>query len=170
MVFLTGEITQESVQDCVEDLLGVLQLPDHERPEMPVLFLDTPGGCLTSTLRLVDTIRSLPLPIATYGSGLVASGGFILLMAGAEGHRYATDNAILMSHQFAAGTSGKDFELVADAQRLDLYRQLLYKQYQRYTRKSGAYIRRHLMPAHDVYMDAETALKHGVIDHVVKIA
>jgi ATP-dependent Clp protease protease subunit len=170
ILFLSGAINAESAQDLVESMIGIAMMPEGARPEYSTIYINCPGGCLYSTIKIVDTIHQMPYPVATTVSGYAASGGLFVAMAGQKGMRAATQNSMLMSHQFASGGDGYDkyHELRANFEGHERVNERLEAAYKRYTGKSLSYIRKKLMPAHDVTMTAAEAKEHGLIDHVLE--
>ena len=88
------------------------------------------------------------------------------LMAGEK--RYATQNTMLMSHQYSGGFGGKEHELEASQRRMEIVSKQLMDHYKKCTGKTEKYIRKHLLPASDVFLSAEECIKHGVIDEMIQ--
>ena len=133
------------------------------------LIINTGGGEGSAMYELIDVMKSSKVPVATIASGQAMSAGFMILMAGTKGYRYATENTLLMSHQYAMGSGGKEHELVAAIKELEITSATMLKHYRKCTGKSDTYIRKHLLPSSDVYLTPEEAVKHGVIDKIIEI-
>ena len=167
-IHLNGPIDSDSAMDVIDHLNELAHMDAEERPEDIILFINSPGGSLPHTMQIVDTMRHMPFPVVTYGSGIVMSGGFALLMAGHPGYRCCSENTLLMSHQYTTGTEGKEHELKASVREFEIISEMYMRHYRRYTKKSEAYIRKNLLPAHDVFMTADEAQKHGIVDQVIR--
>jgi ATP-dependent Clp protease protease subunit len=130
------------------------------------MYINSPGGSVTSTLAIYDTMQFLECPIATYCMGLAASGAAILLAAGAKGKRYALPNSKVMIHQPWGQIGGQitDMEIQAgeftkDRQRLN---EILAKH-------SGQPIERiALETERDRFFSAAEAKEFGLVDEVVQ--
>ena len=72
--------------------------PEPQRPEIIHLYINSPGGQVASAFHLIDTIKQSKIPVYTYGMGMIASCGVLLMMSGEKGHRYVTQNTSVMSH------------------------------------------------------------------------
>lgn len=168
-LYLDDDIDPDSVRPVIQDLTEIAMMPDHVRPDHVILFINTDGGSAASAFHLIDVMKQMPIPVATYGIGSVSSAGLLILMAGTKGLRVATDNTMLMSHQFAAGAAGKHHELVAINSGHDIMDALILKRYMNSTGKSERYVRSKMLPASDVYMTAAMAKQYGIIDQVIVI-
>jgi ATP-dependent Clp protease protease subunit len=161
-------IDHNSVGPVIEQLTEIAMMPPHAQPENTILFINSVGGRMDAACQLIDLIREIPIPVITYGTGMVASAGLMILMAGNKGTRCATDGTILMSHQYSSGSDGKHHELIAANIEHKMIDAIIMKRYKKFTGKSESYIRKNLLPANDVYLTAEQALEHGLIDQVIK--
>ena len=167
-VHLNGVLTYETGLDVVMSLQTIATTePWRIDFENIVLFVNSPGGAMHPCMQLIDTMNSIPQPIMTYGTGQCASAGTMVLMNGTKGKRVATRNTVIMSHQLATGNDGKYHEMVASEKELRILHEMMVEHYRRCTGKSRAYIEKNLLPAHDVFMTAEEAKHHGLIDHVI---
>ena len=112
IVFVDGEIDDESANAVVAQLL-FLQAVDTEKEIS--MYINSPGGSVTAGLAILDTMRMVKCPVATYCVGQAASMGAILLSAGEKGRRHALPNARVMIHQPWGGAHGKasDIEITA---------------------------------------------------------
>lgn len=166
---MNGVIDEQLSQEVVEDLLTINTLPTHMLPDHVTMFITSPGGSVYHTIRVINVMRTMRIPVATVVMGEAASGATLALMNGERGMRMAMPDAVIMSHQFATGNMGKQHELLAANVELDIVDKVLIEHYRRCTRKSERYIRKELMPPHDVYMTPETAMSHGIIDGIVEL-
>ncbi|MCA9198414.1 MAG: ATP-dependent Clp protease proteolytic subunit [Pirellulaceae bacterium] len=113
IVFLQGEIYDGNANELV---MKLLYLQSENRRKDIHFYINSPGGSVTSTLAIYDTMQILSCPVATYCVGLAASGGAVLLAGGHKGKRYALPHSKVMIHQPYGGVSGQvsDIEIQAD--------------------------------------------------------
>ena len=112
IVFVGGEVEDEMANAIVAQLL-LLQAQDAKKEVS--MYINSPGGSVTAGLAILDTMRMVKSPVATYCVGQAASMGAILLSAGEKGKRHALPNARIMIHQPWGGAQGKasDIEITA---------------------------------------------------------
>ena len=112
IVFVGGEIDDDSANAVVAQLL-FLQAQDPEKEVS--MYINSPGGSVTAGLAILDTMKMVKCPVATYCVGQAASMGAILLASGARGRRFALPHARIMVHQPWGGAQGKasDIEITA---------------------------------------------------------
>ena len=112
IVFVGGEIGDDMANAVVAQLL-FLQAQDPEKEVS--MYINSPGGSVTAGLAILDTMKMVKCPVATYCVGQAASMGAILLAAGEKGRRYALPHARIMVHQPWGGAQGKasDIEITA---------------------------------------------------------
>lgn len=103
MIFLSGEINNKSADLLTAQMLFLAQ----EDPERDILFfINSPGGSVSGALAIYDAMRFVKPDICTICSGLAASGGALLLAAGAPGRRLSLPNSRIMIHQPLGGAEG----------------------------------------------------------------
>ena len=112
IVFVGGEIDDDSANAVVAQLL-FLQAQDPKKEVS--MYINSPGGSVTAGLAILDTMKMVKCPVATYCVGQAASMGAILLASGAKGRRFALPHARIMVHQPWGGAQGKasDIEITA---------------------------------------------------------
>ena len=112
IVFVGGEIDDDSANAVVAQLL-FLQAQDSEKEVS--MYINSPGGSVTAGLAILDTMKMVKCPVATYCVGQAASMGAILLASGAKERRFALPHARIMVHQPWGGAQGKasDIEITA---------------------------------------------------------
>ena len=112
IVFVGGEIEDDMANAVVAQLL-FLQAQDPEKEVS--MYINSPGGSVTAGLAILDTMKMVKCPVATYCVGQAASMGAILLASGEKGRRYALPHARIMVHQPWGGAQGKasDIEITA---------------------------------------------------------
>ncbi len=96
IIFLQGVISNETANELV---MKLLYLQSENRRKDIHFYINSPGGSVTATLAIYDTMQILSCPVATYCVGLAASGGSILLAGGTKGKRFALPHAKVMMHQ-----------------------------------------------------------------------
>jgi len=113
IIFLQGAIHDGNANELVMKLLF---LQSENRRKDIHFYINSPGGSVTATLAIYDTMQILSCPVATYCVGLAASGGAVLLAGGTKGKRYALPHAKVMIHQPYGQVGGQvsDIEIQAD--------------------------------------------------------
>ena len=138
-----------------------------KKPKQIKLLINSPGGDLHSCFALIDTMKGSPVPIHTYGLGMIASCGLLTFIAGEKGKRFITRNTSILSHQWCWGTFGKEHELFAAVKEFDLTTKRILEHYQKCTGLSEKKIREHLLPPEDRWLTAKEAVKLGLADEIV---
>src|SRR5512146_724273 len=163
IVFLGGPIEDHTANLVIAQLLFL----EAEDPKKDIsLYINSPGGSVTATLAMVDTMNHVKPPVSTVCVGMAASGAAILLSAGAKGKRFALPNAEVMIHQPHGGAEGQatDIEITAK-QRLKLRERLnriLAKNTGQVFEKIEKDVER------DFFMTSDEAKKYGLVDQVYK--
>ena len=113
IIFLQGEIYDGNANELV---MKLLYLQSENRRKDIHFYINSPGGSVTATLAIYDTMQMISCPVATYCVGLAASGGAVLLAGGAKGKRFALPHAKVMIHQPYGGVGGQvsDIEIQAN--------------------------------------------------------
>jgi len=113
IVFLQGEIYDGNANEVV---MKLLYLQSENRRKDIHFYINSPGGSVTATMAIYDTMQILSCPVATYCVGLAASGGAVLLAGGTTGKRFALPHAKVMIHQPYGQVGGQvsDIEIQAD--------------------------------------------------------
>src|SRR5204862_5836715 len=97
----------------------MLYLQYENRNQEIHFYINSPGGSVTATLAIYDTMQFLDCPISTYCMGIAASGGAILLAAGAKGKRFALPNSKVMIHQPHGGVGGQVSDIEIQAEQIE---------------------------------------------------
>ena len=168
ILFMDKKFDQENCMPLVKMIMEYNLMPPPKRPPVIHLYINSPGGEIASAFHLIDIIKQSEIPVYTYGMGSIASCGVILMMSGEKGHRYLTQNTSIMSHQYSAGSKGKEHELYASVKQYEIVSEKLLEHYKKCTGKKKDYIRKHLLPESDIWMTPEEAVKHGIADMVVE--
>ena len=161
---LMDDITQESGKLLVEYIFDANF--SEKRPEMLNLMICSPGGDLNTAFAIIDTMRGSAIPIRTIGLGHIGSAGLMIFIAGTKGERILTPNTSILSHQFSWGSSGKSHELFATIKEFSLTEKRMMNHYVKSTGMSEEKVKELLLPAHDVWLDANEAKELGLCDLV----
>lgn len=129
------------------------------------MYINSPGGVVTSGLSVYDTMQYIKPKVATLCIGQACSMGSLLLTAGEPGMRYATPNARIMIHQPSGGAQGKVSDIEIQAQEIIALRHRLNGLYVKHTGQKLPIIEKAM--DRDNFMSAETAQKFGLLDEVV---
>ena len=162
IVFLAGVINDAS---AIEIVMKLLYLQYENRQQDIHFYISSPGGSVTSTLSIYDTMQFLECPVSTYCIGMAASGGAILLAGGSKGKRYALPHAKIMVHQPWGQVGGQvsDIEIQANEIVKDRHRlnEILAKHTGRPLEQIEAETER------DRYFSAQEAKEFGLVDDVL---
>lgn len=162
IIFLGGPIDDHTANIVIAQLL-FLESEDSKKDVF--LYINSPGGSVTSTMAIVDTMNHVRPDISTFCVGLAASGGAIILSAGKKGKRYILPNAEVMIHQPMGGVEGQATDIAITAKHILKTRDNLNKLLAKNTGKSLPQVERDV--ERDFFMDAEEAKKYGIVDEIV---
>jgi len=163
IIFVTGHIEDHMSNLVVAQLLFL----EAEDPKKDIyMYINSPGGSVTSTLAMIDTMNHIKPDVATVCVGMAASGGALLLSQGAKGKRFALPNAEVMIHQPLGGAQGQASDIEITARHIIATRDRLNKMLAKATGKPMAQIEKDV--DRDFFMLAEDAKKYGIIDQVYK--
>jgi ATP-dependent Clp protease protease subunit len=162
IIFLTGQIW-DGLADLVIKQLLYLQYENKSRDIH--LYINSPGGSLTATLAMYDTMQFIEAPINTYCMGLAASGAAVLLAAGTKGKRYCLPNSKVMIHQPAGYVGGQVSDIEIQAQEILKERERLNEILARHTGQSIQTIAKET--DRDRYYHAGEAKSFGLVDEVL---
>lgn len=162
IVFLAGPIDDNVANIIIAQLL-FLQSEDGKKDIS--LYINSPGGSVTSTLAIVDTMNHIRPDVSTFCVGMAASGAAIILSAGKKGKRFILPNAEVMIHQPLGGVEGQATDIAITAKHILKTRDNLNKILSKNTGKPLAQIEKDV--ERDFFMDAEEAKKYGVIDEII---
>lgn len=162
IIFLGGPIDDHTANIVIAQLLFL----ESEDPKKDIfLYVNSPGGSVTATMAIVDTMNHIRPDINTFCVGLAASGGAIILSAGKKGKRYILPNAEVMIHQPAGGVEGQATDIAITAKHILKTRDTLNKLLAKNTSKPLSQIEKDV--ERDFFMDAEEAKAYGIIDEIV---
>ena len=162
IVFLGSEINDQVANVIIAQMLHL----ESEDPEKDIfLYINSPGGMITATLAIYDTIQYVKPDVCTICIGQAASGGAVLLTAGTKGKRSALPNSRILIHQPHGGASGQAVDIDIQAKEILRNRQLLDEIMAYHTGKSIEQISHDT--DRDFIMTADQAKEYGIIDEVV---
>lgn len=161
IVFLGGPIDDDVANLVIAQLLFL----EAEDPKKDIsLYINSPGGSVTATLAMIDTMNHVKPAVSTVCVGMAASGAAILLSAGEKGKRYALPNAEVMIHQPHGGAEGQATDIEITAKQILKLRERLNKILSKNTGQSLAKVEKDV--ERDFFMTADEAKKYGLVDKV----
>ena len=168
-IFITEPITLESATRICKQLFLIEErnklLDDYVKPINMVI--NSPGGCLHSSLMITDVMDIIKTPVHTFAFGMVASGAFIIYMNGERGHRSATKNTRFLSHRFSITISGNHADLMSFKREIDDTHTMMINHYQKCTNMTKKQIEDILLTEHDAYLSANECKKYKIVDKIV---
>jgi ATP-dependent Clp protease, protease subunit len=155
------------INDDVANLITAqLLFLESEDPEKEISFyIHSPGGSVTATLAIYDTMQFIRPPVSTLCMGQAASGGAVLLATGAKGKRYALPHSRIMIHQPHGGLQGQASDLEIHAREVLRQREELNNIMARHTGQNLRKIEKDM--DRDLFMSPAEAVEYGLIDEVI---
>ena len=155
------------INDDVANLITAqLLFLESEDPEKEISFyIHSPGGSVTATLAIYDTMQFIRPPVSTLCLGQAASGGAVLLASGAKGKRYALPHSRIMIHQPHGGLQGQATDLEIHAREVLRQREELNNIMARHTGQNLRKIEKDM--DRDLFMSPAEAVEYGLIDEVI---
>jgi ATP-dependent Clp protease, protease subunit len=163
IIFLGTPINDEISNLVIAQLL-FLESEEHKEISM---YINSPGGIVSSGLAIYDTMQYIKSPVSTLCVGQAASMAAVLLAAGAAGKRYALPNARIMLHQGSAGFSGSMPDIDIQAKEIARVRAMMNEILARHTHQAVDKIVADT--DRDFYLSAPEAVEYGVIDQVMNL-
>lgn len=162
IVFVTGEVEDYMASLVVAQLLFL----ESENPDKDIfMYINSPGGVVTSGLSMYDTMQYIKPDVNTLCIGQACSMGSLLLAAGAAGKRFSTPNSRIMIHQPSGGARGQAADIEIQAKEILDLRRRLNNIYVQHTGQKLPAVEKAM--DRDNFMDPETAKKFGLIDEIV---
>ena len=162
IVFIGMDIDDHMANLVMAQLLHL----ESENPEKDInIYINSPGGNVTSTLAIYDTIRYVRCDVSTVCIGQAASGAAVLLAAGAKGKRYATPHSRILLHQPHGGAQGQAIDVDIQAKEILRNREVLDKILAEHSGQPADRI--HKDTDRDFIMVPEKAVEYGLIDEVI---
>lgn len=163
IIMLNGEVNDASASLIVAQLLFL----ESEDPDKDIyLYINSPGGSITSGMAIYDTMNYIKPDVATICMGMAASMGSFLLSSGAKGKRYALPNAEIMVHQPLGGFQGQATDFDIHARRILKIKENLNKILSKNTGKPLDEIKKDV--ERDNFMEAKEACEYGLVDKVIE--
>ena len=162
IVFVGGEIDDDTANAIVAQLL-FLQAQDAEKEVS--MYINSPGGSVTAGLAILDTMKMVKCPVATYCVGQAASMGAVLLASGEKGRRFALPHARIMVHQPWGGAQGKASDIEITAREILRLKEMLNGILAEAAGKTLEAVTNDTDRDH--FMSAEEAKSWGIVDKVM---
>lgn len=163
IVFVSGVVNDAMATLVVAQLLYL----ESDNPKKEIsMYINSPGGIVTSGLSIYDTIQYVSPSVSTLVVGQAASMGSLLLAAGEKGMRYALPNSRIMLHQPSGGFQGQAADVSIHAKEILQLNNRLNKIYAKHTGQSQKKVAETL--DRDNFMTPEEAKKWGIVDHIVE--
>ncbi len=163
VVFVIGPIDDYMANLIVAQLLFL----ESENPDKDVhLYINSPGGIITSGLSILDTMRFIKPDVSTMCLGQAASMGAVLLAAGAKGKRFALPHSRVMIHQPSGGAQGQATDIEIQAREILYMRERLNQVMAECTGQAIDKISRDV--ERDLFMSAPQAVEYGIIDQILE--
>ncbi len=162
VMFITGPIEDHMATLVTAQLLFL----EAENPKKEIaIYINSPGGVVTSALAMYDTMQFIKPAVATFCIGLAASAGSLLLTAGEKGMRFALPNARIMLHQPSGGFQGQASDIERHAEDIIKMKRRLNEIYVKHTGQPYEVVERTL--DRDYFLTAEESRQFGLIDKVL---
>ena len=162
IVFLQGEIYDGNANEIV---MKLLYLQSENRRKDIHFYINSPGGSVTATLAIYDTMQMLSCPVATYCVGQACSGAAILLVGGAAGKRYCLPHGRVMMHQPLGGVSGQVSDIEIQAAEMFRYRDVLNQIIAKHSKQTVEKIAEDT--DRDFFLDANESKDYGLVDEIL---
>ena len=163
IIFITGPIEDGMASLVCAQLLWL----EAENPKKEIaMYINSPGGVVTSGMSIYDTMQFIKPPVATLCMGQAASMGSLLLASGHKDMRYALPNARIMVHQPSGGYQGQVTDILIHAKEVESLKRRLNEIYVKHTGQDYDTI--HTALERDNFMVAEQARAFGLIDRVIE--
>lgn len=162
IVFLGTPINDEVANAVIAQLLFL----EKQDPKKDItLYVNSPGGQVSSTLAIYDTMQHVKPDVSTVCLGMAASGAALVLMGGAKGKRFALHHSEIMIHQPLGGTEGQATDIAIHADHIIKMKNLLNDLIAKHTGKELKQVA--VDTERDKFMSAREALTYGLIDRIV---
>lgn len=163
IIFIGSPINDDVANAVIAQLLF---LESENAKEDIKMYINSPGGQVTSALAIYDTMQYVKAPVQTICLGMAASAASVLLSAGTKGKRMILPNAEVMIHQVLGGVQGQATDIDIHAKHILKTRDRLNKILMKHTGQKLAKIEQDT--ERDYYMSAEEAVKYGIVDKVIR--
>jgi len=162
-IIFMGEQVHDGMANTV---IAQMLFLESEDPDKDInLYINSPGGSVTAGLAIYDTMQYIRPDIATICMGQATSMGALLLAAGAKGKRYALPHARVMIHQPLGGAQGQATDIDIQAKEILKIKELIHEILVKHTGQALEKIRHDT--ERDYFMDAEEAVRYGIVDRII---
>lgn len=161
IIFIGGEINDDLANAVISELLFL----DSQNNDEISIYINSPGGSITSGMAIYDTMNFVKSPISTICVGMAASMASVLLASGQKGKRYILPNSEVMIHQPLGGVNGQATEIKIVADRILYLRNKLNKILSDKTNQDLSKIEKDT--ERDYYLNAMEALEYGIVDKIL---
>jgi len=163
IIFLSGPISDEVANVVIAQFL-FLEKVDPSKDI--TIYINSPGGSVSATLAMYDTMQLIKCDVSTVCVGIAASGGSVILMGGTKGKRYTLPHSEVMIHQPMGGVEGQATDISIHAQHIVQTKELLNQMIAKHTGRDVKKVRDDT--ERDKFMTAEEALKYGIVDKIIE--
>ncbi len=162
IVFLGTPINDAVANTVIAQLLFL----EKQDPKKDIIFyVNSPGGQVSSTLAMYDTMQLIQPDVSTVCLGMAASGGAIILMGGAKGKRFALPHSEIMIHQPLGGTEGQATDIAIHADHIIKTKDMLNEMIAKHSGQKLAKVK--IDTERDKFLTAEESLAYGLIDKII---
>ena len=163
IIFLGTAINDDVANSVIAQLLFL----EKENKEKDItLYVNSPGGQVSSTLAMYDTMRHVKPDVSTVCLGMAASGGALILLGGHKGKRFALPHSEIMIHQPLGGTEGQATDIAIHAEHIIKTKKLLNEMIALHSGRDLAKVE--IDTERDKFMTAKEALEYGLIDKIIQ--
>ncbi len=163
IIFLGGPITDALANTVIAQLLF---LENQDAKKDIVIYINSPGGTVTGTMAMYDTMQFVKCDVSTVCVGIAASGGALVLAGGAKGKRFALPNSEVMIHQVMGEAGGQAVEIEISAKHIIKIKNKLNQVLAKHTGQPLKKVEKDT--DRDYYMSAEESKKYGIVDEIIK--
>lgn len=161
VILLTGEINDMTSNIIISELLYLDSISNEDIS----IYINSPGGSITSGMAIYDTMNYIKSDVSTIGIGMAASMAAILLSSGTKGKRYILPNAEVMIHQPIGGVNGQASEIQIAADRITKEKKKINKILSNNCNKDIKEVEKDT--DRDYFMDAKEALEYNIVDAII---
>lgn len=162
IIFL-GSVINDDVANVVIAQLLFLEKADATKDI--TIYVNSPGGSVTSTLAMYDTMQLIKCDVSTVCLGIAASGGSVILMGGTKGKRYILPHSEVMIHQPLGGTEGQATDIAIHADHIIKTKKLLNEMIAKHTGQKFDKVEQDT--ERDKFMTAQEAVDYGIVDRII---
>ncbi len=163
IIFLGTQINDEVANVVIAQLLF---LEKSDPTKDITIYVNSPGGSVSATLAMYDTMQLVKCDVSTVCMGIAASGGSIILMGGTKGNRFILPHSEVMIHQPLGGAEGQATDIAIQADHIIQTKKLLNSMIARMTGQPLSKVEADC--ERDYYMRAKEALEYGIVDKIIE--